>query len=104
MLLMERIRNAVLVAAAVSVSTPVYASGTGMPWESPLQQILGSVMGPVSLVIGAISVIGLGFAMSMGENGGLMRKALFAVCGLSLAFSAVTWVLPFLGYSSGLSV
>lgn len=103
-MLVKRISHAAMGLAVTALSSPAYASGTGMPWENPLQQILGSVMGPVSLVIGALSVVGLGFAMSMGENGGLMRKALFAVCGLSLAFSAVTWVLPFLGFSSGLSV
>lgn len=103
-MLVKRISHAAMGLAVAAITSPAFASGTGMPWENPLQQILGSVMGPVSLVIGALSVVGLGFAMSMGENGGLMRKALFAVCGLSLAFSAVTWVLPFLGFSSGLSV
>jgi type IV secretion system protein VirB2 len=78
--------------------------GGGMPWEGPLQQIESSLTGPVSHVIGACSIICLGFGVAFSEGGSVMRKALWAVLGLAIAFNAVSWGLGFLGFSGGLLV
>jgi type IV secretory pathway VirB2 component (pilin) len=78
--------------------------GGGMPWEGPLQQIESSLTGPVSHVIGACSIICLGFGVAFSEGGSVMRKALWAVLGLAIAFNAVSWGLGFLGFSVGLLV
>jgi type IV secretion system protein VirB2 len=78
--------------------------GGGMPWEGPLQQIESSLTGPVSHVIGAVSIITLGFGVAFSEGGSMMRKALWAVLGLAIAFNAVSWGLGFLGFSGGLLV
>jgi type IV secretion system protein TrbC len=78
--------------------------GGGMPWEGPLQQIETSLTGPVSHVIGACSIICLGFGVAFSEGGSMMRKALWAVLGLAIAFNAVSWGLGFLGFSGGLLV
>jgi type IV secretion system protein VirB2 len=78
--------------------------GGGMPWEGPLQQLLTSLTGPVSQVIGAVAIIGLGIGIAFSEGGSIMRKALWVVMGLAIAFNAVSWGLGFLGYSGGLLV
>jgi type IV secretion system protein TrbC len=78
--------------------------GGGMPWEGPLQQLLTSLTGPVSQVIGAVAIIGLGIGIAFSEGGSIMRKALWVVMGLAIAFNAVSWGIGFLGYSGGLLV
>jgi type IV secretory pathway VirB2 component (pilin) len=97
----------------VAVATSTAKSGTfalggglggGMPWEGPLQQLLVSLTGPVSQVIGAVAIIGLGVGIAFSEGGSIMRKALWVVMGLAIAFNAMSWGLGFLGYSGGLLV
>lgn len=80
------------------------ALGGGMPWEGPLNQLLDSLTGPVSRVIGAVAIIGLGVGLAFSEGGSMMRKALWVVLGLAIAFNAVSWGLGFLGFSGGLLV
>lgn len=78
--------------------------GSGMPWEGPLNQLLTSLSGPVARVIGGVAIIGLGIGIAFSEGGSVMRKALWVVVGLALAFNALTWGLSFLGFSGGLVV
>ncbi len=92
------------VAAAQSGTFGVGGLGGGMPWEGPLQQLLTSLTGPVSQVVGAVAIIGLGIGIAFSEGGSMMRKALWVVMGLAIAFNAVSWGLGFLGYSGGLLV
>lgn len=80
------------------------AAAAGMPWEGPLDQLLNSLTGPVARIIGAAAMVLTGLAVAFGEGGGLMKKALWVVLGLSIAFNAVSWGLPFLGYAGGLLV
>jgi type IV secretory pathway VirB2 component (pilin) len=80
------------------------SSGGSMPWEGPLQQLLDSLTGPVSRVVGAVAIIGLGIGIAFSEGGSMMRKALWVVLGLAIAFNAVSWGLGFLGFSGGLLV
>lgn len=91
-------------AQAGSLGAASSAVGGGMPWEGPLQQLLDSLTGPVSRVIGAVAIIGLGVGIAFSEGGSMMRKALWVVLGLAIAFNAVSWGLGFLGYSGGLLV
>ncbi|MDP9002642.1 MAG: TrbC/VirB2 family protein [Myxococcota bacterium] len=113
MRLRARITQLVVIAVLLLVSTGAAHSGGlgglgglggGMPWEGPLQQIEASLTGPVSHVIGACSIICLGFGVAFSEGGSVMRKALWAVLGLAIAFNAVSWGLGFLGFSGGLLV
>jgi type IV secretion system protein VirB2 len=93
-------------ASAQAGSLGSLGSGLGgsMPWEGPLQQLLDSLTGPVSRVIGAVAIIGLGVGIAFSEGGSMMRKALWVVLGLAIAFNAVSWGLGFLGFSGGLLV
>ena len=92
------------VATAQSGTFGLGSLGGGMPWEGPLQQLLTSLTGPVSQVVGAVAIIGLGIGIAFSEGGSMMRKALWVVMGLAIAFNAVSWGLGFLGYSGGLLV
>jgi type IV secretion system protein VirB2 len=99
---------AIVVALAVASTATARSAGTGggggMPWEGPLNQLLDSLTGPVSRVIGAVAIIGLGVGIAFSEGGSMMRKALWVVLGLAIAFNAVSWGLSFLGFSGGLLV
>ncbi len=99
-------RNAVMVAAVIVVcsAVPAFASSSGMPWETPLNSLLDSLTGPVSRVLGAVAIIGLGLGVAFSEGGGMMRKALWVVMGLAIAFNAVSWGLTFMGFGGGLAV
>lgn len=88
---------------AILLFLPVmaYAGGSGMPWEGPLQSILDSLTGPVAKIAGVGAICITGLALAFGEGGGLMRKILGIVFGLSIAFSASTFGLSFFGYGGG---
>ena len=95
----------ILIATGVTIASGTGGGGSGgMPWEGPLDQLLTSLTGPVARVIGAIGIIGLGIGIAFSEGGSMMRKALFVVLGLTIAFNAMSWGLSFLGYSGGLLV
>jgi type IV secretion system protein TrbC len=93
----------VLLAMAVILLLPVlaHASGSGLPWESPLQKILDSISGPVAKIAGVIAICLTGLGLAFGEGGGLMRKCLGIVFGLSIAFSASSFGLSFFGFAGG---
>jgi type IV secretory pathway VirB2 component (pilin) len=77
------------------------AAGAGMPWETPLNNFLTSLTGPVAKIVGvaAIVITGLGIAFSEGGSG--MRKIITVAFGLTIAFSATTFFLPLFGYAGG---
>ena len=85
--------------AAHAVSS--FASGSGMPWEAPLQSILVSIQGPVARILAVIIIISTGLALAFGESSGGMRKLIQIVFGLSIAFAATSFFLSFLGFSGG---
>ena len=86
-----------------------YAAGAGgeaggLPWETPLQNLLASLTGPVAQVLGTAAIVFVGLGLAFSEGGGIMRRALWLVFGLSLAFAAATWGLTFLGFGGGATV
>ena len=78
---------------------PSGGSGGGMPWDSQLQTLVADLTGPVAKAIGIAAVVCLGIGIAFSEGGSMLRKALFVVLGLTLTFSAATFVLPFLGFT-----
>jgi type IV secretory pathway VirB2 component (pilin) len=78
-----------------------FAGGTGMPWEGWLDKILGSITGPVAKAIGVIAIVGCGLGIAFSEGGSGMRKLLMVCLGLSIAFTAASFFLDFLGYGGG---
>ncbi|WP_375788576.1 TrbC/VirB2 family protein [Bradyrhizobium sp. Pha-3] len=90
-------------AAALSVllSPAAHASGSSMPWEQPLQQILQSIEGPVSKIIAVIIIITTGLTLAFGDMSGGFRRLIQIVFGLSIAFAASSFFLSFFSFSGG---
>jgi type IV secretion system protein VirB2 len=86
---------------AISLPRPAFASGTGMPWEEPLQQVLESVQGPVAKIVAVLIIISTGLALAFGETSGGFRKLIQIVFGLSIAFAASSFFLSFFSFGGG---
>ncbi|ARK41554.1 TrbC/VirB2 family protein [Burkholderia pseudomallei] len=92
-----------LLLAAVMLMTAgaAKASGSSMPWETPLQSILESIQGPVAKIIAVIIIISTGLALAFGDTSGGFRKLIQIVFGLSIAFAASSFFLSFFSFSGG---
>jgi type IV secretion system protein TrbC len=88
-------------AALLLQANAAYAAGSGMPWEGPLDQLLQSLAGPVARVVGVAAIVVTGLGIAFGEGGGGMRKMLWVVFGLTIAFSATSFFLSFFGGAQG---
>lgn len=83
------------------MAAPARASGSSMPWEEPLQQILESIEGPVAKIVAVIIIIATGLALAFGDTGGGFRKLIQIVFGLSIAFAASSFFLSFFSFGGG---
>lgn len=90
-----------VVTAAVLAPTAALAAGTGMPWETPLQNVLDSLTGPVAKAIAIIAIVLTGLGFAMGETGGTMRRLCGIVFGIAIAFAASQWGMTFFGFAGG---
>jgi type IV secretion system protein VirB2 len=86
---------------SVVMAAPAYASGSSMPWEQPLQQILQSIEGPVSKIIAVIIIIVTGLTLAFGDTSGGFRRLIQIVFGLSIAFAASSFFLSFFSFGGG---
>ncbi|SAK81736.1 TrbC/VirB2 family protein [Caballeronia ptereochthonis] len=95
-------RHGLLSAAAMLLMAgTAKASGSNMPWESPLQSILESIQGPVARIVAVIIIIATGLALAFGDTSGGFRKLIQIVFGLSIAFAASSFFLSFFSFSGG---
>jgi len=78
-----------------------HASGSGMPWEQPLQQVLESVQGPVAKIVAVIIIITTGLTLAFGETAGGFRRLIQIIFGLSIAFAASSFFLSFFSFGGG---
>jgi len=85
----------------VALAGPAAASGSGMPWEEPLQQVLESVQGPVAKIVAVIIIITTGLTLAFGETSGGFRRLIQIVFGLSIAFAASSFFLSFFSFGGG---
>ena len=92
---------AATVVALALLTASAQASGSGMPWEEPLQQVLESVQGPVAKIIAVIIIITTGLTLAFGETGGGFRRLIQIVFGLSIAFAASSFFLSFFSFGGG---
>ena len=88
-------------ALALIVCKPAWASGTNMPWEQPLQQVLDSVQGPVAKIIAVLIIIVTGLTLAFGETSGGFRRLIQIVFGISIAFAASSFFLSFFSFGGG---
>lgn len=86
---------------SVVMAAPAHASGSSMPWEQPLQQILQSIEGPVAKIIAVIVIISTGLALAFGDTSGGFRRLIQIVFGLSIAFAASSFFLSFFSFGGG---
>lgn len=89
------------IALSLALSGAASASGTGMPWETPLNNILESVQGPVAKIIAVIIIITTGLTLAFGETAGGFRRLIQIVFGLSIAFAASSFFLSFFSFGGG---
>lgn len=85
----------------LTVAPTAYAAGTSMPWETPLNQILESVQGPVAKIISVIIITVTGLTLAFGDTSGGFRRLIQIVFGLSIAFAASSFFLSFFSFSGG---
>lgn len=97
----RRALTAAVVGAALILSRSAFASGSGMPWEQPLQQVLESVQGPVAKIIAVMVIITTGLSLAFGETSGGFRRLIQIVFGLSIAFAASSFFLSFFSFGGG---
>ena len=83
------------------MAAPANASGSSMPWEQPLQQILQSIEGPVAKIVAVIIIIATGLGLAFGDTSGGFRRLIQIVFGLSIAFAASSFFLSFFSFSGG---
>jgi type IV secretion system protein VirB2 len=86
---------------AMIIAWPAFASGSGMPWEQPLQQVLESVQGPVAKIVAVMVIITTGLTLAFGETAGGFRRLIQIVFGLSIAFAASSFFLSFFSFGGG---
>jgi type IV secretory pathway VirB2 component (pilin) len=98
---MRRLAYLPLIVLASISASPALASGSGMPWETPLQSILSSVEGPVAKIIAVIVIIITGLALAFGESSGGFKRLIQIVFGLSIAFAASSFFLTFFSFGGG---
>jgi type IV secretion system protein VirB2 len=90
-----------LTAISLAFAPAAYASGSSMPWETPLNQILQSVQGPVARIISVIIITVTGLTLAFGDTSGGFRRLIQIVFGLSIAFAASSFFLSFFSFSGG---
>jgi type IV secretion system protein VirB2 len=74
-----RVRRTIATVAAITyvnlaLAPTAHASGSSMPWEQPLQQILQSIEGPVAKIVAVIIIIATGLALAFGDTSGGFRR------------------------------
>ena len=87
--------------AALAFAAPAYASGSGMPWEGPLEQVVDSLTGPVARAAAVIAIVVAGTGIMFSEGGGGIRKLMFVGLGIAIMFAAVSFFLDFFGFAGG---
>lgn len=92
---------AAFLAITLLTTASAEASGSGMPWEAPLQQILESIEGPVAKVFAVIVIIATGLSLAFGDMAGGFRRLIQIVFGLSIAFAATSFFLSFFSFAGG---
>jgi type IV secretory pathway VirB2 component (pilin) len=99
----RRAFRAVIAGSAVAMGfyTSAYATGTGMPWEAPMQSILDSVQGPVAKIVAVLAITITGLTLAFGETSGGFRRLVQIVLGLSIAFAASSFFLSFFSFGGG---
>ena len=93
--------TSMMLGLSLTLASTAQASGSGMPWEQPLQQVLESVQGPVAKIVAVIIIIVTGLTLAFGETAGGFRRLIQIIFGLSIAFAASSFFLSFFSFGGG---
>ncbi len=79
-----------------ATGTPIFAQGTGSPWENAVNVLQISMTGPIAKGLALVSIVVGGLMFAFGEGG---SKRMFSgiVFGLGMALAAVNfmnWLFP----------
>ncbi len=77
----------VIIGVAIQTIAPAFAesTGTSLPWDTPIQDLTNNLTGPVATAISIVAFLAAGAALIFGEElGGIAKKALFVVLGISM--------------------
>lgn len=88
------------VLAIKSVTLATSSGGAGLVWESPIEQIVNSVSGPVAFGVGILAIIVAVFSWMMAD-GPVLGRALKILCGLAIIFGATAFITGIYKVSSG---
>jgi type IV secretion system protein VirB2 len=104
-MILRRLNRRLVAASAFAtialLGAPAWAAGSSMPWETPLNQILQSVQGPVAKVVSVIIIVVTGLTLAFGDTSGGFRRLIQIVFGLSIAFAASSFFLTFFSFGGG---
>jgi type IV secretion system protein VirB2 len=96
------IRLAFATAVAMAITAPsAFAAGTGMPWETPMDNLEQSLTGPIAKAIAIFAIVLFGLAFAFVEHGSALRKGMGIMMGISMAFAASSFGLTFFGFAGG---
>ena len=100
---LERCTRIALIAAALPLAliSPAHAAGSGMPWETPMQDVVDSITGPVAQAAAVIAVTIFGLGLAFSETGSGMRRGLSILFGVAIAFAAASFFLDWFGFGGG---
>ncbi len=91
-------------ACGLLMAGPALAAGSGMPWEPIFQQLVQSITGPVVQSAAVVAVVMFGAGIAMSESGSSLRRGIGILFGLTIAFTAGTFFLDFLGFAGGVEI
>jgi type IV secretion system protein VirB2 len=94
-------RISTVIVGLLIMTAPALAAGSGMPWESPLQNVLDSITGPVLKSVAILAIIMGGLMLALGEGGGALRRFGGILFGIAIAFAAAQWGMTFFGFAGG---
>lgn len=81
------------------------ASGTGLPWETPLQTLQQSLTGPVAMVIAILAMAVAGAALVFGgEMGDFTRRIMMVVLGISVLLLGAQLITVLFGGAGGATI
>jgi type IV secretion system protein VirB2 len=83
------------------MAPPAFAAGTGMPWETPMDNLEQSLTGPIAKAIAIFAIVLFGLAFAFVEHGSALRKGMGIMMGISMAFAASSFGMTFFGFAGG---
>lgn len=76
-------------AAYGDTSVAIYGDSATLPWSGPLIKLRDNLGGPVAKIMGIVAVVMSGMMLMFGEMGGMAKRGIQLVFGISLALNAI---------------